>query len=190
MTGGVASFTVTDPGTGIEDATYTERPLTGGTGSDATADLVVSGGTVTSFTPATAGTGYEVGQELTTTLPGADVVTPGTGEALTASYTGGTGLDASDGVVSVLASEGVTSAGNNGVDAEFDITISGGEVTAVAITAGGTGYEAGDAITFDPTVVLGSTIGDNLEVTIDTVDEDTTAPGQAVVVTATVASIS
>jgi len=184
-------LTVTDAGTGIVDDTYAAQGLTttSGSGANATADIEVSGGSVVSISPVAAGTGYKVGDTISASLPSEPVVTPGTGEALTASFAGGTGLDASDGTVSITASEGVLSAGI-GADAEFDVTITSGEVTAVAITAGGTGYEAGDEITFDPTVVLGSTTGTDLVVTIDTVDEDTTSAGPSVTITAEIATIS
>jgi hypothetical protein len=51
-------------GSGYVDDTYTDVPLTGGTGFFATADIVVSGGAVTSVTIVNAGNTYLVGDVL------------------------------------------------------------------------------------------------------------------------------
>lgn len=51
-------------GSGYTNATYTDVPLTGGTGSGATADIVVSGGAVTSVTIVDHGKNYVVDDEL------------------------------------------------------------------------------------------------------------------------------
>jgi len=51
-------------GSGYVDATYTDVPLTGGAGGGATADIVVSGGAVTSVTIVVRGYGYQVNDAL------------------------------------------------------------------------------------------------------------------------------
>lgn len=51
------------------NGTYYNTPLTGGTGTGATATIVVSGGSVTNVTLVDSGTGYVVGDALTATLP-------------------------------------------------------------------------------------------------------------------------
>ena len=52
------------PGAGYTDATYSAVALTGGTGSAATADIVVAGGVVTTVTLVAPGTGYTAGDSL------------------------------------------------------------------------------------------------------------------------------
>ena len=139
-----------------------------------------------------AGDGYKVGDTISASLPSEPVVTPGTGEVQTASFSGGTGIDNTpDGNYTINAVDGVPSAGSQGAGASFDITMTSGEVTAVAVATGGINYEAGDEISFDPTVVLtGVTTGTNIVVTIDTVDEDSTSVGPSVTVTAEISTIS
>lgn len=67
-TGGLLSGSITDAGTGYTDDTYTYIPLTGGSGSGATATIVVSGGIVVSVVINDRGTGYEPEDALTATF--------------------------------------------------------------------------------------------------------------------------
>ena len=67
-TGGVNLFTLVG-GSGYTNGTYTNQALTGGTGSGATATLVVAGGVVTSATIVLRGTGYVSGDVLTASIP-------------------------------------------------------------------------------------------------------------------------
>lgn len=69
-TGGVLEFTLTDAGTGYTDATYNNTPLTGGTGTGATANITVAGGVVTTVVINGHGTGYTVGDLLSATFGG------------------------------------------------------------------------------------------------------------------------
>jgi len=67
-------------GAGYPDGTFLSVPLTGGTGSGAKAKLIVNGGSVQPFGGAgssltTAGSGYIVGDVLTTTFPTAGTIT-------------------------------------------------------------------------------------------------------------------
>ena len=163
-TGPINGFTLTDGGSGLADGTFEDQPLTGGSGNSSTASFTVSGGVaiVDTLTP---GFAYKVGDTLSPAL-GAGPATGG-GAVLTASSTGGTGLDTTDGTpfVGVSASGEDSTAGSG---ASFDITIVGGEVTAVAVNDGGGLYEVGDELTFDVTD-LGSTSGTSLIVTLDSV---------------------
>lgn len=68
-TGAIGNFTITDAGSGYADDTYINEPLTGGSGTGATADIVVSSGVVTSVTISNKGTGYVVGDVLSASLP-------------------------------------------------------------------------------------------------------------------------
>jgi hypothetical protein len=67
--GGVNAITKTAGGTSYTNGTYTNQALTGGSGSGATATIVVAGGTVTSITIYNKGTGYAVGDTLSATIP-------------------------------------------------------------------------------------------------------------------------
>jgi hypothetical protein len=67
--GGVNLITLTAGGSSYTNGTYTYTALTGGTGSGATATIVVAGGTVTSVTINNRGTGYTVGDILSATIP-------------------------------------------------------------------------------------------------------------------------
>ena len=68
-TGGVNSLTLTTAGSGYTNGTYTNQALTGGSGSGATATIVVAGGVVTTVTIYAKGTGYVVGNALSAALP-------------------------------------------------------------------------------------------------------------------------
>jgi hypothetical protein len=67
--GGVNKTTISNAGSGYTNGTYLLKALTGGTGTGATADIIVAGGVVTSVTIANRGTGYTVGDFLTASLP-------------------------------------------------------------------------------------------------------------------------
>ena len=67
--GGVNGVTITTAGSGYTNGTYTNKALTGGSGSYATATIVVAGGIVTSVTIYAKGKNYAVGNTLSATLP-------------------------------------------------------------------------------------------------------------------------
>ncbi|MDB5531608.1 MAG: hypothetical protein JWR51_4711 [Devosia sp.] len=62
--GGVYVGSITTPGSGYVDATYTSVPLTGGTGSGALATITVLGGAVTAVTITDDGQDYTIGDVL------------------------------------------------------------------------------------------------------------------------------
>ena len=68
-TGGVNLTSIGNAGSAYTNGTYLLTPLTGGTGTGATADIVVAGGVVTSVTIANRGTGYTDGDFLSATIP-------------------------------------------------------------------------------------------------------------------------
>ena len=72
-TGGVLDTSITDDGSGYTNGTYSYEPLTGGTGSGATATIVVAGNAVISIQINDRGTGYTVGDTLTATLAGGGI---------------------------------------------------------------------------------------------------------------------
>lgn len=65
--GGIATLTDLVGGTLYTNGTYTGVALTGGTGTSATANIVVSGNTVSTVTLVNAGTGYTTGDVLSAT---------------------------------------------------------------------------------------------------------------------------
>jgi hypothetical protein len=69
-TGGVLAFTLTNAGSGYTDATYNNTPLTGGTGTGATANITVAGGVVTTVVINGHGINYAVGNVLSATFGG------------------------------------------------------------------------------------------------------------------------
>jgi hypothetical protein len=67
--GGVNAITLTAGGTLYTNGTYTNQALTGGSGSGATATIVVAGGIVTSATIYNKGKNYVVGDTLSAAIP-------------------------------------------------------------------------------------------------------------------------
>lgn len=80
-TGRIGSLTVTNAGSGYTDGTYQPVPLTGGAGSSATAQIVISGGVVTAATALNVGSNYDQGDVLT--FAAGDVGGTGSGGQLT-----------------------------------------------------------------------------------------------------------
>lgn len=66
---GIESLTITNPGAGYTNGTYNNQALTGGTGTGATANIIVAGGVITSAVIYTPGQGYTVGDALTAAIP-------------------------------------------------------------------------------------------------------------------------
>lgn len=67
--GGVNVVTIGNAGSGYTNGTYSYIALTGGSGTGATATIVVSGGSITSVTIQNRGTGYVVGNTLSASIP-------------------------------------------------------------------------------------------------------------------------
>jgi hypothetical protein len=93
----VATLGAITGGSAYTTGTYLNVPLTGGSGSSAAANIVVSGGAVTSVTLTQGGTGYVVGNTL----------------SAAASTIGGTGSSFSIPVATVTNSSGTTWLGDN-----------------------------------------------------------------------------
>ena len=68
-TGSIDGATLTDAGSSYTDGTYNSTALTGGTGTGATANIVVAGNVVTSATIFAPGTGYTIGDTLSASIP-------------------------------------------------------------------------------------------------------------------------
>jgi hypothetical protein len=69
-TGGVLAFTLTNAGSGYTNGTYNNTPLTGGTGTGATANITVAGGVVTAVVINGHGSGYTTSNVLSATFGG------------------------------------------------------------------------------------------------------------------------
>lgn len=69
-TGGVLTATITNAGSGYTNGTYNNRPLTGGAGTGATANITVAGGVVTAVVINGHGINYAVGNTLSATIAG------------------------------------------------------------------------------------------------------------------------
>lgn len=69
-TGGVLAFELTNAGSGYTNGTYNNTPLTGGTGTGATANITVAGNVVTAVVINGHGVNYTVGDVLSATFGG------------------------------------------------------------------------------------------------------------------------
>jgi hypothetical protein len=68
--GGIDALSITTAGSSYTNGTYGSKPLTGGTGTGATANITVAGNVVTSVTIFGQGQGYTVGDVLSASIPG------------------------------------------------------------------------------------------------------------------------
>jgi hypothetical protein len=162
----IFSFGGPTPGTGYVGGGYASVPLTGGSGSGATATISVDGGGhVYSVIPVNHGTGYAVGDVMSASaanlggtgsgfsivvaMVGAQIVTdigvPSThnsvsGQILTrGAITAGT-------LYTTGSYTNVPLTGGSGTGATANITVLGGGVTAVTIVNGGINYAIGDTM--------------------------------------------
>ena len=103
----INQVTITNAGSGYSNGAYFNVPLNGGSGSTATADIVVSGGAITSATISNRGCQYSAGNTLA--VSNANVGGTGSGFVLT--------------VNSVFNSSGITWLGDNFETALFNGTM-------------------------------------------------------------------
>ena len=132
-------------GTNYTNGTYQSVPLTTvtGIGTGATANMTVSGGTVTSVTLVNGGNGYAYLDSLS--VAPASI---GNGIETTASLVGGT-LYGNGSYLSVplIYGSGSPAAGGLGSGATANITVVGNAVTSVSIQNAGIGYTVNDVLT-------------------------------------------
>jgi hypothetical protein len=128
---GVNSNVITTAGSNYPDGTYTDIPLTGGSGKLATGNITVTVGAVTAFTINNRGVGYTVGNTLSFAASSIGGYTNGiaTFGAITAgsNYTNGVWTN-------------VPLTGGAGTGATAQITVAGNVVTAITITNKGNNY--------------------------------------------------
>lgn len=146
------------PGSLYTDGSYSNVPLTGGSGTGARANIVVSGNAVTSVALTVFGINYVQGDTLS-----ADAATiGGTGSGfsipVSAVETTGSGFQAA--VTTLDVYNNVPLTGGSGTGAQANITVSGGgAVNGVTITAPGINYVVGDILSADAASIGGSGSG-------------------------------
>jgi len=136
-----SALTVSDVGSGYTGAgTYTNVPLTGGSGTGALATVVVSSGAVSSVTITNSGRGYLDGETLT--LPNTNIGAAGNGVTLGAISIGGSGYTAGTYI-------NVPLTGGSGTGAKATVVVgSNGKVSSITTTDVGNGaYVSGDVLT-------------------------------------------
>lgn len=154
--GAILTGSIIDAGTLYVDGTYNGVSLTGGTGTGAIANIIISGGTVTSVAIADAGNNYLTGDVL-----GIDAANIG----ITGVIATGTIANAGSGYVNGTYA-GINLNGGTGTGAMANITVAGGVITVVALTQGGTGYLVGDALSVSAADIGGTGSGFLYTVTI------------------------
>ena len=156
----LSSVTITNGGSNYTDGTYLGVPLvnTQGSGTNATANITVASGIVTTAAVETNGGGYTLTDTFTvdadditvTTITGTTISGAGTG------YTNGT----YNGVATTMTN---TRDGDQGTGAKLDITVTGNQATGATITSGagnsGTNYKVGDTLEVSVTDVGGAGAG-------------------------------
>ena len=135
--GPINALSLTAGGSNYANGTFANVPLTGGHGTGAQATLTVSGGSVTAQTLTLPGSGYQAGDVLSAALSSTAGVGPVIG--LTMRFAGSKLVA---GTYTNLALSGGTGSG-----ATATVVANTFGVTSFTLTAGGTGYTAGDILT-------------------------------------------
>jgi hypothetical protein len=155
----ISGLSVSNAGQYYANGTYNGVSLTGGTGAGATANITVSGNSITNATIANGGLAYTQGDVLTASVTdlggseGAGIVYTTTVADPGSSYT--------DGSYSAVALTG-----GNGSSATADIDVSGGVVTNVVLVSGGSGYQTSDVLSVAASDVGGTGSGVQISITI------------------------
>ena len=147
------TLSVNTGGTGYTDGTYIGIPLTNvsGSGSNATADITVTSGAVTSATIVAGGGGYTTSDTLSVDGDDITVSTLSTVSITDAgsNLTNGNYTDVP--VTQTNTRDGAASAG-----ASLDITVSGNVVTSAVVNDIGTNYQVNDTLTVSSTQIGGA----------------------------------
>lgn len=132
------TLTISSAGTGYANGSYTNVPLQGGSGTNATADITISGNAVVSAVINNGGENYLSGDTLQ--VLASNVGGTGAGVISTVSVSaGGTGF--TDGITN-----GVAITGGSGSSATATVEVISGSVTNITIESGGLNYVQGETI--------------------------------------------
>ena len=149
-------------GAGYANGTYLNVPLTGGAGSGATANIVVTGGAVTAVTLVNAGSGYAVGNSLSASAANLG----GAGSGFSVSVTALTGKIAVDGFeVYEFANKTALTINAQGGDDTINLNNPGTPTGLTSITVDG-----GDPTASDKLIVNGTAGDDTISYMPDAVD--------------------
>lgn len=150
--GSIVNGSIDASGTGYIDGTYNNVVLTGGSGTGATATVVISGGSVTIVQLTNPGENYTIGDALG--------LTASMGEINTTTITSG-GSGYPNGTYT-----GVPLTGGSGTGAIATVTVTSGAVTNLVFTNQGTNYTVGDILS-SSVAYLGGT-GSGFTAMVDT----------------------
>jgi len=193
--GSVLTTSNLNGGSNYINGTYTNVPLTGGTGNFAKATVTIASGSVTNISITNGGSGYTVNDTLS-----ANVSNLGGSQINQLSITSG-GSNYANGNYNNVT---LTNIGSLGQGATANITVSGGLITSATINQPGAGYVSGDTLSVDTTsfnstatytynvtdtspsgyVFTGSATGTNPTLTVNKFDDltfDVSAPGNGLV---------
>jgi hypothetical protein len=176
LSGPLATLGTISAGAAYVNGTYTNVPLTGGSGFGATATITVTGNIVVNASLTNLGTHYAAGDVLSASnanlggagsgfsVPILTVSTTGTGMlGLMGPIIGGTG-----GVTGTYG--GVALTGGSGSGATANITVTGGAVTAVTILNPGLQFVVADVLSAAPGTI-GGTTGFSISVSSVTINQ-------------------
>ena len=175
----VPPLSISDAGNNYVDGCYNGLATTGSaTGSGLTIQAFIDSNSLVKVIVEDRGTGYQVGDKVTATIP--TINNPTAGEVLSldqSSLVGGSGYV--DGGYTVALS------GGTGQSVEASITVTAGAVSAVVLNANerGTGYAAGEQLFANDSDLGSSGNGAGFSIDIDSVDEQATLTADPLEVT-------
>ena len=155
---GIINFVISSPlnslgtitgGSQYTNGTYTNVPLTGGSGEGATANITVSSNAVSAVTIVNDGNGYLVNDSLS-----AAPASIGNGVSTYGTITGGS-LYTNGTYLSVPMINATSTPAGTGSGATANITVSGGAVTGITAQDRGVGYKDTDILTANPAFIGG-----------------------------------
>lgn len=165
-TNGIATFGAITAGSNYTNGVWTNVPLTGGAGTDATAQITVAGNVVTAITITNKGNNYAVANSMSCLAKyiGNGINTIGTISG-GSGYTGngiatlGTIIPGNSYTNGTYSGVAVTSLTGTGTGATANVTVAGGAVTVVTIVNKGYGYAVADSLSVAASLIGGTGTG-------------------------------